>query len=128
MTETVKEWVAKAEADFATAGRELRASTSPNFDAVCFHAQQSVEKLMKALLIQMEVTPPRTHDLAQLDQLLTPIYPGWTWPVEDLRLLSRAAVSFRYPGETAEHKEASLAFEKCTAMRERLLALLGAGE
>ena len=39
MNETVKEWVGKAQADFATAGRELRAEASPNFDAVCFHPQ-----------------------------------------------------------------------------------------
>ena len=125
MNETVKEWIAKAEADYATAGRELRASASPNFDAVCFHAQQSVEKLMKGLLIHLGVTPPKTHDLTQLDRLLAPVCPDWAWPVEDLRYLSRAAVSFRYPGEAAEYEEATLAVEKCTGMREKLLALLG---
>jgi len=51
MNGTVKEWVLKAEADFATAGRELQATTAQNYDAVCFHAQQCVEKLMKALLL-----------------------------------------------------------------------------
>ena len=39
-----KEWTDKAEADFSTAARELKALESPNFDAVCFHAQQGVEK------------------------------------------------------------------------------------
>jgi HEPN domain-containing protein len=33
------EWVGKAEGDFATAERELRVQTDPNYDAVCFHAQ-----------------------------------------------------------------------------------------
>ena len=45
MNATVKEWIAKAEADFATAGRERRARKNPNYDAICFHAQQGVEKL-----------------------------------------------------------------------------------
>jgi len=38
MNDTVEEWLAKAEADFRTAGREMRAGDQPNFDAVCFHA------------------------------------------------------------------------------------------
>ena len=61
--ETVKEWMAKAEGDFTVARREMRARKSPNYDAVCFHRQQCVEKLMKALLIQLGVTPPKTHML-----------------------------------------------------------------
>ncbi len=40
MNGTVKEWIAKAEADYSTATRELKATESPNFNAVCFHAQQ----------------------------------------------------------------------------------------
>jgi HEPN domain-containing protein len=40
--------VTKAEGDFLTAGRELRARKSPNYDAVCFHAQQCAEKYLKA--------------------------------------------------------------------------------
>ena len=63
MNATVKEWVTKAEGDYATAGRELHATESPNYDAVCFHAEQAVEKLMKAMLIHLSVTPPRTHVL-----------------------------------------------------------------
>ncbi len=78
---------------------------------------------MKGLLIQLGVTPPRTHDLTQLDRLLAPVCTGWAWPIEDLRFLTGAAVSFRYPGETAELEEASQAFEKCTRMREKLLPL-----
>jgi hypothetical protein len=35
---TTAEWMKKAEGDFLTAGRELRARKSPNYDAVCFHA------------------------------------------------------------------------------------------
>src|SRR5262245_6490438 len=44
------EWIGKAEGDFATARREVRARKAPNYDAACFHAQQCVEKYLKALL------------------------------------------------------------------------------
>jgi len=40
MKGTAKGLTDKAEADFSTATRELKAPESPNFDAVCFHAQQ----------------------------------------------------------------------------------------
>lgn len=48
MNATIKEWVDKATGDYHTASRELQVSHEPNFDAVCFHAQQCIEKLMKA--------------------------------------------------------------------------------
>ncbi len=67
MTEIVKEWVRKAEEDFCVARRELRARKNPSYDAVCFHAQQSVEKLMKGLLIQRGKVPPKTHDRVGID-------------------------------------------------------------
>jgi HEPN domain-containing protein len=125
MNGTVKEWIAKAEGDFATASRELRATESPNYDAACFHAEQCAEKLMKALLIHLGVTPPRTHDLVTLDRLLAPLCPGWSWPVQELRLLTRAAVDFRYPGESADDIEASESFQIATRMRATLRSLLG---
>lgn len=124
MNATVKEWIAKAEGDYATAQRELHTSGAPNFDAICFHAEQSVEKLMKALLIHLGVTPPRTHDLVALDRLLAPVCRSWSWPVEELRLLTRAAVDFRYPGESADQKEASESFDIATRMRAKLRVLL----
>jgi HEPN domain-containing protein len=60
MNGTVKEWVAKAEADYFTATRESKASELPNFDAVCFHSQQCVEKLMRRSLWSWAKSP---HEL-----------------------------------------------------------------
>ncbi len=125
MTGTVKEWVSKAEGDYRTAERELHTSGVPNFDAVCFHAEQCVEKLMKALLIHLNVTPPRSHDLAALDPLLAPVCKDWSWPGNELHLLTRAAVDFRYPGESAESEEASQVFAIAARMRAKLRSLLG---
>ncbi len=125
MNGTVKEWVAKAEADYSTATRELKATESPNFDAVCFHAQQCVEKLMKALLIHLGIVPPRTHDLAELDRLLTPACTKWSWPVQELRFLTRASIDFRYPGESADREDATESLQIAARLRERLRTLLG---
>ncbi len=92
MNEVIRAWGAKAEGDFATAMREMASPENPNFDAVCFHVEHCVEKYLKALLIARGVTPPRVHDLVVLDHLLSPICPDWRWPVEELRLLTRAAL------------------------------------
>ena len=124
MNDVVKEWIDKAEADFGTAQREFAAGPRPNYDAVCFHAQQCIEKLMKGLLITLGSVPPRTHDLANLSHLLSASCPSWAWPPEDLRLLTRAAVTFRYPGESAEREEAQAALNACTRLRLHLRDLI----
>ena len=77
MSEIIDEWIRKADADYATASREMLASEDANFDAVCFHSQQCIEKLMKAMLIKNGVTPPKTHDLFQLHLLLMPVCKKW---------------------------------------------------
>ena len=123
MNEVVREWIDKGEGDFLTATREVQADP-PNYDAVCFHAQQCIEKLLKAALIARGEIPPKTHDLAALSRLLCSSDPEWHWPTEQLRLLSRAAVIFRYPGESAGREEAEAALDVSRTMRERLLSLL----
>jgi HEPN domain-containing protein len=70
MNPLTQEWVDKAEGDFATAKREFEATFEPNFDAVCFHSQQRVEKYLKACLHEANVEAPRTHDLVTLMDLL----------------------------------------------------------
>lgn len=123
MNPVVRERIDKAEADFLPAGRELRAQPA-NYDAVCFHAQRCAEKLIKGLLIELGVTPPKLHDLVALDRLLAPACSSWSWSLNELRLLSRGAVIARYPGPRAQEPEAVAAMDICTRMRTQLLALL----
>jgi HEPN domain-containing protein len=123
MNDTTREWFTKAEADCRTAERELAALEAPNFDAVCFHAQQCVEKTMKGILLARGVIPPRTHDLIELAKLVREICPGWIAPLEDLRFLVRAAAIHRYPGESADHAEAAEALAIGVRLRASLMAL-----
>ena len=124
MNEIVKEWIAKAEGDYRTASREALALEHPHYDAICFHAQQCIEKLMKAALIAQGSVPPKTHDLPFLDKFLRSACPDWSWPLEELRFLTRAAVDFRYPGESADQEEAREALAICDRLRKKLLGLL----
>ena len=128
MTDVLNEWIAKAEGDFLTASRELSVVDEPNYDAVCYHAQQCAEKYLKALLIARGVTPPKIHDLAQLHRLLAPVCFEWQWSLDELRLLSLSAVMSRYPGEFSELAEAQAAYEICRGVRARLRELLGLSE
>jgi uncharacterized protein len=41
------------------------------YDPACFHAQQCVEKSIKAVLIHQGTVPPRTHSIADLLSLVT---------------------------------------------------------
>jgi len=66
MKPLTREWVEKAEGDFQTAQREMRARKSPNFDSATFHAQQCAEKYLKARLQEAGVNFPHTHDLESL--------------------------------------------------------------
>jgi len=124
MNDVIREWVRKAEGDFQTAQRELAVTDTPNHDAVCFHAQQCIEKLIKALLISRKQIPGKTHNLIYLSQSLHEIHPDWAPDLKDLRLLSHAAVAFRYPGETAEPEDAKEAFSTAARLRAELIAML----
>ena len=111
------EWIAKAEGDFATAERELSATDHPNYDAVCFHAQQCAEKYLKAFLQEANIAFPKTHDLADLLASALSIEPTWTSMTADLNALSAFAVEYRYPGESADIDEGREAFSKCERSR-----------
>src|SRR5438046_1500575 len=117
MNETVREWLAKADDDWRVAQREFAADPDPSFDACCFHCQQSVEKLMKAVLIYNEVLAPKTHDLLVLSQAVAAVDAGWNWDDAELNSLNRAAVVYRYPGESADREDASEALGICQRLR-----------
>jgi HEPN domain-containing protein len=96
------EWVNKVEGDFNTARRELRARKAPNYDAVCFHAQQMVEKYLKAFLQEKKKLTPKTHVLLDLLALCMAIEPAFQILQPALNQLEGYAVRFRYPGSLAD--------------------------
>lgn len=77
MKPRTREWVDKAEGDFITAGRELEATQALNYDSVCFHAQQCVEKYFKARLYEADIPFSKIHDLRVLLTSLLLLEPTW---------------------------------------------------
>lgn len=96
----------------------------PNYDAVCFHAQQAVEKLLKARLVTLQRDVPRTHDLPHLLGLLTDHEPLWESWRPTMNELASYAVEFRYPGETAEKATASRAVSLSSKICKEIAAVL----
>ena len=122
------EWVAKAEGDFAILERECRARKDPNYDGACFHAQQCAEKYIKARLCQAGVSFSKIHDLVALLEQILSVEPEWETLREDLAFLSDFAVTFRYPGESADRESALDARRRCRVFRRaarKALALDG---
>lgn len=126
MKPLTREWVEKAEGDFATASRELCVRRAPNYDAVCFHAQQCAEKYLKARLQEADTAFGRTHNLSALLDMLLPIEPLWETLRPHLQALTVFGVDFRYPGESADKEEAREALKYCATVRKQVRSSLGA--
>ena len=67
------------------------------YHLACFHEQQAVEKLLKAYLIYLGQTPPKTHTLAELVERIAAMDPA----IEELRagtiMLDAFYIPTRYP-------------------------------
>ncbi len=118
MNPAVAEWVSKAEGDFPTAGRELRARKSPNYDAFCFHAQQCAEKYLKAVLQENGKRIPKIHFLLELLAMILKFDGSFEFLKSALEVLEEYAVRFRYPGHFAEKDEAQAAYAAAVAIRK----------
>ena len=64
--------------------------------SVCFHAQQYLEKAMKAVLVSSTVIFRRTHDLEELADLLEQKVIEPPLPKDQLKRLNPFAVTIRY--------------------------------
>ena len=125
MNPLTREWVDKAEGDFAPAARELRARKSPNYDAACFHAQQCAEKFLKAILHDAGKPFPKTHDLVMLLERVVRLDASWELLRTDMEDLTTYAVAARYPGWAAERRIARRALAAARMVRERARMCLG---
>lgn len=102
--EFAKLLLVKAGQDEFTVEKLVSDEASPN-EVIGFHAQQAVEKMLKAVLAHRSIPFRRTHDIVELIDLIRDR--GITFPehLESVRHLNPFAVEFRYdqlPEESAE--------------------------
>ena len=90
------EWLNRAEDDLLAAKLLLAQPELTNM--VAFHAQQAVEKTLKAALEELEIAALKTHSLTRLYSLLIP---NISISVEQdmLDRLEAVYIQSRYPGE-----------------------------
>ncbi|MBW7917682.1 MAG: HEPN domain-containing protein [Anaerolineae bacterium] len=105
--------------------RNSRARGERNYDAVCFHCEQAVEKYMKAYLLKKGVDFPKTHNLIELHELCLPLDGSFEIQRDLLLELNQYGVRYRYPGVTAEKEDAKLAMAHAETVRAFLRAKLG---
>lgn len=118
--EFVRQWIEKAHSDW-TAVEILSASERCPAQAVCFHCQQYVEKLLKAFLTRHGIEVPKTHDLRRLTQLAEASAPDLSQFSDAVDKLTVHGVETRYPGESypvspAEMREVVAISEEIGAM------------
>ena len=103
----VRSWLSKADDDLLAA-RRLLAEPPVLADIVAFHAQQAVEKLLKAFLVHREVEFEKVHTIRYLLDLCARLDGDFESLRDAAESLTRFAVVARYPvpGSCATEAEA----------------------
>jgi HEPN domain-containing protein len=104
-------WLARAESSLALA-RVESAHNRIFLEDLAFHAQQAVEKALKAVLVSRRVKVPRTHDVGELLTRLSASGVQVPPELHPAAKLTPYAVEARYPGTmvvTQEDLDASIA-------------------
>lgn len=121
----IHEWTEKARHDLETAEREFRLDGWP--DVICFHTQQTVEKLLKAVLVAQgrDLTKYRWHDLSKLLKVcrFDEQYRAVLRPI--CRRLTAHYIAARYPigaeHTRADARRAVTAAQRASRLISRLL-------
>ena len=113
------EWLTHAMSDLALARLGVE-SEEVLPEQVCFHAQQAVEKAIKAVLLKKRIRFPLIHDLDELIEIARQggcHFPDWA---NDLGNLTPYAIETRYPGawEAFQETEVTDALEVAGRMVE----------
>ena len=117
------EKIQKAEDDWAMLTLALQAPR-PLRDPICFHAQQCVEKYLKAWLQEANLRVPRTHNLNALLNLVVPIHPEWHQWRTDFAKFKPHAVDVRYERYFATKADVEHAVRICNEVRTAIRAVL----
>jgi HEPN domain-containing protein len=104
-------WLLKAESDLLP------------YDTACFHAQQAIEKYLKACLALSEMDIPRTHNLEELQRVCLQQIPEIKIVGMDLAEITPYAVELRYDFEFWPDREtAEQAVQMADDVRQAALA------
>lgn len=86
--------------------------------SVGFHAQQAVEKALKAATVSRGIETRRTHDLVALATALLDVVAVAPFTLDEVRQLNPFAVEYRYDDEL----QSGFSRDELTELVERVLA------
>jgi HEPN domain-containing protein len=90
-----EDWLRYARSDLAIAAQPLPPDAL--YETLAYHAQQSVEKSLKAILIYSGVQFPYTHNIARLITAIQDAGVSWPKDLDKAAELTEYAVELRYP-------------------------------
>ena len=118
------EKVKPAESHWAGIERFQQLLTSKLYDLIWFHAQQCIEKYLKAWLQEANLPVPRTHNLIELLNLIVPTRPEWrAWRL-DFERFKPHAVEVRYETYSATKADVEHAVHICAEVRHAIRTTL----
>ena len=97
MKKQVEDWIRLADRDLHAAEILLK-DEHPLTNIVAFHCQQTIEKYLKAFLIENDISPIKTHDLIKLNNMVKDIK-DLGIDEQSLLIVNEVYASSRYPGE-----------------------------
>ena len=100
----VRKWLSYANEDLRFAQHGLKLTTSVPYRLIAYHAQQCVEKCLKAYLVHKGIDFPYTHNISRLLELCSE-HAAWPEKLEEAEELTPYAITNRYPGEDDEVTE-----------------------
>lgn len=123
--ELVRQWLGKAEEDLQVIAFMMD-NHAPFYTVVAFHAQQAVEKYLKAWLTSIGIEFTKTHNISHLLSFVSQSVPELAARMESAGILSRYAVEYRYPADLPEigEEEAREAWAIVQSVRECVLDAL----
>lgn len=103
----------------------LAAYAQPLRDLVCFHCQQTAEKYLKAMLVELGLSFPKTHDLDTLLSILSPHDKTLKPLRRGLDALTSYAVEYRYPTSRTNARQMKSALRITQQIRAEIRSRLG---
>jgi HEPN domain-containing protein len=97
----VRQWLIHADEDLRLAKHGLTLISGCPYRLIAYHAQQCVEKYLKAYLVYLRVDFPYTHNISRLLELCAE-QASWTGTIQEAKRLTSYAITTRYPGEDEE--------------------------
>lgn len=123
--ELIQEWINFAEMDFLTAKHLYDHMYPKPLEIICYHCQQSIEKLLKGVLISKDVAMKKTHDLGLLAEMLQEYETVDEKYLEMCDDLTPYGVKIRYPQELdIEEYHVRKALQETETLYEWLMGIL----